>query len=289
MRILFIDVNCKYSSTGKIVYDLYRNLRKAGHKAAICYGRGELVKEPGIYKFGLDWETCLHAALSRITGYNGCFSYFSTRRLLRYIDYFKPDIIHIHELHAYFVNLAPLINYIKRRKIKVVWTFHCEYMYTGKCGHAYECEKWKTECGGCPYLRDYPKALFLDKTKQMFRRKKELMRDLDVTVVTPSKWLAGRVKQSFLKDKEVRVVHNGIDTSVFKPVDASRLKRELGIPDKNKVVLSVAPDIMSKRKGGKWILALARKMETQKVKDVTFVLVGGGIRENKNGCLPKVK
>ena len=282
MRILLIDVNCKYSSTGKIVYDLFTNLKKEGHKASICYGRGELIKEPGIYKFGLDWETYVHGMLARLTGYNGCFSYLSTKRLIRYIEHFKPDLIHIHELHAYFVNIVPLINYIKKKKLKVVWTFHCEYMYTGKCGHSYECEKWKTECGNCPYMRDYPKSLFFDQTKHMFRKKKELLRDLDFLIVTPSEWLADRVKQSFLKDKEIRVIHNGIDTSVFKPVDASELRHELGIPDGHQVVLSVAPNIMSERKGGKWVLELAERMERE---NLTFVLEGGGKKKIGNNVI----
>ena len=283
MRILMIDVNCKYSSTGKIVYDLYTNLRKEGHKAAVCYGRGKLVKEPGIYKFGLDWETCLHAVLSRLTGYNGCFSYFSTKRLLRYIDRFKPDLIHIHELHGYFVNISPLLVYLKKKGIKVVWTFHCEYMYTGKCGHSYECEKWKRECGTCPHLRDYPKSFFFDRTRKMLQRKKELLKDLDLIIVTPSQWLAKRVKESFLKDKEVRVIHNGIDTSVFQFADDGfNLKRKLGIPQKNKVVLSVAPNIMSAGKGGAWVLKLS---ETVKDKNITFVLVGGKIQRQRDNVI----
>lgn len=276
MRILLIDVNCKYSSTGKIVYDLYRNFRKQGHQAAVCYGRGERINEPGIFKFGLDWETYLHAALARITGYNGCFSFISTFRLICYIENFRPDIIHIHELHAYFVNIPWIIRYIKKKKYKTVWTFHCEYMYTGKCGHSYECEKWKTECGSCPYLHDYPKTWFLDRTKQMFLRKKKLLQDWNFTIVTPSEWLAKRVRNSFLQDKEIHVIQNGIDTSVFKPADTIQLRKELGIPKNHKVVLSVAPDIMSERKGGRWILKLAQKMRD---KDITFILVGGGEAE----------
>ena len=120
MKILLIDVNCKQSSTGKIVYALYEQLKQAGHTAAVCYGRGTKIKEEGIYKFGLDWETCLHAGLARLTGKNGYYSPFSTRRLIAYIEEFKPDLIHLHELHAYFVNIYPLLAYIKRRKIPVV-------------------------------------------------------------------------------------------------------------------------------------------------------------------------
>lgn len=271
-RVLLIDVNCKGSSTGKIVYDLYRSIKADGRKAAICYGRGELIQEENIYKFGLDWETYIHAGLARLTGYNGCYSPLSTRRLINYIESYKPDLIHIHELHAYFVNIEPLINYIKAKKIPLVWTFHCEYMYTGKCGHAYECENFKYKCGKCPALTDYPKSMFFDKTKEMLETKKKLLGDLDFAIITPSQWLADRVRMSFLKDKDIKVIHNGIDTNIFHPVDASDLRVKYGIPDDKKIVLAVAPDIMSERKGGKWVLKLAEMMSDE---NIFFVLIGG--------------
>lgn len=270
-RVLLIDVNCKGSSTGKIVYDLYTALRRDGRKASVCYGRGDLVVEPDIFKFGLDWETNIHAGLTRLTGYNGCFSPFSTKRLIKYIDDFNPDLIHIHELHAYFVNYKPLINYLRKKSIPIVWTFHCEYMYTGKCGYAYECTYFQRECGHCPAVRDYPKSLFFDRTKQMLKDKKDLLGDLDFEIVTPSQWLADRVKMSFLKDKKIQVIHNGIDTGVFHPVNSEKLRQQLDIPRDNKVVLAVAPDIMSERKGGSWVLKLADMMKDERL---FFILIG---------------
>lgn len=270
-RVLLIDVNCKYSSTGKIVYDLYENIRDDGRSAAICYGRGQKIKEPNIFKFGLDWETNIHAGLSRLTGYNACFSYFSTQRLIEFIEEYQPDIIHIHELHAYFVNTIPLIKYIKKKGIPIVWTFHCEYMYTGKCGHAYGCDKFQSECHHCPALRDYPKSLFFDHTRKMFQDKKSLLSGLDMTVITPSMWLADRVKLSFLKNKTIRVINNGIDTTVFHKMDSSNLRKQLDVPKGNKIVLAVAPNIMSEAKGGGWVVKLAEKMQGE---NVSFVLVG---------------
>lgn len=270
-RILLIDVNCKYSSTGKIVYDLYQNIKKDGREAAICYGRGKKLDEEAIFKFGIDAETVIHAGLSRLTGYNGVFSPLSTVRLLKYIDAFKPDLIHIHELHAYFVNIKPLLEYIKQKRIPVVWTFHCEYMYTGKCGHAYECLKYQNECHDCPAVKEYPKSLLWDKTRQMFKMKKKLLKNLDFTIVTPSKWLADRVRTSFLKDKEIKVIHNGIDINIFHPLPTVQLRRELGIPESYKVVLAVAPNIMSKEKGGEWVLKLADMMKNKKI---IFILIG---------------
>ena len=270
-RVLLIDVNCKFSSTGKIVYNLFKGLKEDGREAAICYGRGDEILEDGIYKFGLDWETNIHAGLARITGYNGCFSPISTRRLIAYIEKFKPDVIHIHELHAYFVNIKPLLEYIKKKKIKVVWTFHCEYMYTGKCGYAYDCKKYISGCENCPAIKEYPKSMIFDKTKQMYLKKKQLLEDMDIDIVTPSKWLADRVKLSFLKDKNIQVIHNGIDIDIFHPMDTVDLKQQLNISKDDKVVVAIAPDIMIERKGGKQVLQLAKQMSDQKI---VFVLVG---------------
>lgn len=270
MRVLLIDVNCKHSSTGNIVYSLYESLRKNGHEAAVCYGRGEKIGEPGIYKFGLDWETRIHAGLARVTGLNGYFSPFSTRRLIKFIEEFSPDVIHIHELHAYFVNIKPLIEYIKRKGIKVVWTFHCEYMYTGKCGHAYGCTNYQTACGNCPAIKDYPKSLLFDRTRKMLADKRQVLGDWDFTIVTPSQWLKNRVKTSFLAKKKTSVIHNGIDTSIFYPRNTSNLARRYGIKDR-KVILSVAPDIMSEEKGGKKVIEISQLPE---MNDYQFVLVG---------------
>lgn len=272
MKILYIDVNCKGSSTGKIVYDLYTQGMADGSETAVCYGRGPLVEEKNIFKFGLEWETKLHALLTRVTGLTGCWSFFSTRRLLRFLDEFQPDIVHIHELHAYFVNLEPLFRYLKAKKIPVVYTFHCEFAYTGKCGYAYECERWKTGCGHCPKLREYPKTLFLDFTAHMFRQKKAQFTGLEKLIITaPSGWLADRARQSFLKDRDIRVVHNGIDTEhVFHPRLVQHLKERHGLTDE-KVVLAVAPDLMSARKGGRWVVKLAEAMQDEHVK---FILIG---------------
>lgn len=272
MKILLIDVNCKQSSTGKIVYDLYTQYNNAGHTAAICYGRGPLVDEVNIYKFSSTIEVYLHALLTRVSGLTGYYSIFSTRKLIRYIKNYKPDVVHIHELHAYFVNILPVMDYLKKNNIKTIWTFHCEFMYTGKCGHAYECEKWKTECGKCPNLQDYPSSLVFDFTKKMFHDKKRAFEDFDnLTIVTPSKWLADRVKQSFLGNRDIRVIHNGIDTqNVFYPRRFDHLKIKYNIKDE-KIILAVAPDLMSKRKGGRYVLDLAKRMKNENIK---FILIG---------------
>lgn len=272
MKVLLIDVNCKYSSTGKIVYDLYSRLNADGHEARIAYGRGDVIDEPGIFKFGIDSETKKHALLARITGKNGCYSPKSTARLIEYIKEFKPDLIHIHELHAYFVNHGQLLEFLKEQQIPVVWTFHCEYMYTGKCGFAYECQQYKSGCGNCPYIHEYVSSFGIDRTAQLLAEKKKSMEGLNLkAIVTPSKWLADKTKETYLYKYNIQVIHNGIDTDgIFYPRPADvELRSEYGINQDDRLVLAVAPNIMDVRKGGQTVLDLAETMP-----DTQFVLVG---------------
>lgn len=272
MRVLLIDVNCKHSSTGKIVYDLYKGINDAGHTAAICYGRGPIVDEINIYKFSSNIETYIHAFLTRITGLTGIYSPKATKNLIKFIEEFKPDIVHIHEIHGYFVNIATLMDYIKKNNIKTVWTFHSEFMYTGKCGHSNDCEKWKNECGKCPQLKEYPKSYFLDFTRKMLNDKKQLFLEFtNLTIVTPSKWLVNRVSKSFLKHKDIHVIYNGIDTeTLFYHRPFNHLKEKHGLTDE-KIILAVAPNLMSDSKGGKWVLKLSNSFQDTNVK---FILIG---------------
>lgn len=271
MRVLYIDSVCKSGSTGKIVYKLYTEVRSHGDEAAVCYGRGKNIEEENILKFGLDWETALHAALTRVTGLTGCYSFFSTRRLLRFMDSFKPDIVHLHEPHAYFVNLKPLFEYIRAKNIPLVYTFHCEFAYTGKCGFANSCDRWQTGCGECPQLGEYPKTMFFDFTAKMWREKRALLTGQRMLVCTPSEWLAERVRRSFLGGEyDVRVVPNGIDTALFRPRDSAHLRARHSLADE-KVVLAVAPYMMDARKGGRDVLRLAESMKDERVK---FILIG---------------
>lgn len=281
MRVLLIDVNCKEGSTGKILYSLYSYLNSYGDEAAICYGRGNRIQERNIYKFGLDWETYFHALMTRITGYTGCFSFFSTQKLIKYINKFNPDVVHIHELHAYFVNIKSLLVFLAKKKIKVIHTLHCEFSYTGKCGYSNECERWKTGCGECPHLKDYPSTIFFDHTRKMCNAKKKYFSMIESLIIaTPSTWLSERARKSFFNNRKVVTINNGVDEEIFHYRDTKRLRRELAIPEDYKVILSVAPDIMSDRKGGKWLLEIAKKN-----KEKLFYLLIGGKPETGNNYM----
>ncbi len=273
MKILLINNTCKYSSTGKICYDLYNHLNADGHQAYIAYGRGDEINEPGIYKFGIDSETKMHALKARVTGKNACYSPKSTKRLLDYIEEIKPDLVHIHEIHAYFVNRGELLAYLKEKQIQIVWTFHCEYMYTGKCGFSYGCDGYKSGCGNCPYKSRYIGSWFLDKTAQLLEEKKQEMEGLNIkAIISPSKWLADKTKETYLYQYNIGVINNGIDTNgLFYPrEDDGSLRAVYNIPEDKTLVLAVAPKIIKDpRKGGQMVLDLAATMP-----DTYFVLVG---------------
>mgnify|MGYP002532974705 FL=1 len=163
----------------------------------------------------------MNVALARITGYNGCFAWIETHKLLKEIDKFHPDIIHLHNLHDSYINLPMLFSYIKKHDIPVVWTLHDCWSFTGQCPYftMVKCDEWKTGCHDCPQYKEYPSSLY-DNTKMMWRLKKKWFTGVkNMTIVTPSKWLAGLVKESYLRDYPVQVINNGIDLNVFKPAE----------------------------------------------------------------------
>ncbi len=261
MRILMVDVNGGRSSTGALMRALMHGAQAAGHEALLCYGRGPAPDEDGLYKFGLDAETKLHALLTRLTGWTGCFSPLSTRRLIRKLDTFHPDVVHLSELHAYFIDIKPFLQALQKRGLPVVWTFHCDFMLTGKCGVADNCTRFTSGCGNCPRLREYPATLLFDHTHAMWKQKKALLQKLQcLRLTTPSQWLKERVALTHLADVPCAVIPNGVDTAAFYPQDGSTTRRELGISGDQRAVLAVGADLMSDNKGGRYVLELARRM-----------------------------
>jgi putative colanic acid biosynthesis glycosyltransferase len=271
MKILLIDVNYKNSSTGKLVYDLKSLIDSSNHQAFIAYGRGKKTKDKNVFKFAYTFETYLDALLTRLTGLVGYFSFFSTLNLIKLIKRIKPDVIHIHELHAYFINIPMIVGFIKSLKIKVIWTLHSDFMFTGKCGNSLSCDKWKIECKKCPLKKDYPKSLFFDFSNFMFKHKKILLSGFEnLTIVTPSDWLKNRVSFSFLKSYKIVKISNGIDTdNIF---NFNLYKEQSNgfkdIPFSN-FILAVAPNIMSKSKGGNYVIEIAKSLS-----EFNFIMVG---------------
>lgn len=271
MKIAQVDVNYNFSSTGKIVADLVTGLRDLGHSTMACFGRGLDSKDDNVHRISSRAEVLLHVLGTRVTGLTDYFSPLSTRRLIEYLENFMPDVVHLHDLHGYIVNVRPVVEYLKDKRIPTVWTFHCEFMYTGKCGYAFDCEKWKTECNNCPDLRGYPRSWFFDFTTRMFQEKQSLFADFErVHLVAPSEWLADRMRQSIVRHKHISVVPNGLDVATFCRRDTKKLRSSLGLTNEY-IVLSVGADLLSERKGGRWVLELARRNPNA---GIVFVMVG---------------
>ena len=273
MKVL--QVNCVYrkGSTGKIVYDIHTELEKRGIESVVCYGRGERSGEPRVYKTCPEWYSKLNNLLSRFTGlmYGGCF--FSTTRLIRIIKREKPDIVHLHCLNGYFVNIYRLVTWLKRQEIKTVLTLHAEFMHTANCGYAFECEGWKTGCGSCPRLRQETGSLLFDRTHASWRKMEKAFRGFgDTLVVTSvSSWLRERAEVSpILRDKKHEVVFNGLDTDVFSYRREAALRAELGLGEV-RVVFHATPAFTlapGHNKGGYYINELAWRLADKGVKVV---------------------
>lgn len=205
------------------------------------------------------------------TGLKGGWLFFETKRLMKRIDEIKPEIIHLHNLHDTYVHLPLLFNYIKKHKVPIVWTLHDSWAFTGHCPYftMAKCDKWKIGCHDCPNYRDYPSSFF-DNSKRMWKLKKKWFTGVEnMTIVTPSQWLADLVKQSFLGEYPVRVIHNGIDLAVFKPTP-SDFREKYQIRKEKKILLGVAFD-WGIRKGLDVFVELSKRLAPEKYQ---IVLVG---------------
>lgn len=287
-----VQVNCVYKkgSTGKILYDIHRELLERGVESVVCYGRGERIKEPSVYKTSLEWYARLNKVLTRFVGvmYGGC--YFSTNQLISVIKKEKPDIVHLHCINGYFVNIYRLVTWLKNHQIKTVLTLHAEFMYTANCGYALECEKWKTGCGNCPRYKQETKSLFFDRTHISWKKMQKAFQgfDKDLIVTSVSPWLMGRAKQSpILGDKEHTVVLNGLDTGVFHYNDPSVLREKHGLTDE-KIIFHATPYFCTDPdhiKGGYYANALAERLQDHNVKVIVAGPYPEGVQVAENVIL----
>lgn len=274
MRIVQINGGAK-GSTGKIMFGIAELAKAQGYDvmcaSPITTTNRDAGEDCGYYRIGTFNSRRINVLLSRITGFNGCFAWMETYRFLKKLDEFKPDIIHLHNLHDSYINLPMLFSYIKKNNIPVVWTLHDCWAFTGQCPHftIAKCDRWKTGCYDCRQYHEYPSSLY-DNTKKMWNLKKKWFTGIkNLTIVTPSKWLAGLVKESYLKSYPVKVINNGINLSVFKP-RKSNFREQYSIPLSRIVVLGVAFG-WGYKKGLDCFIELAKKLDKEKYQ---IVLVG---------------
>lgn len=266
MKIVQINATCGIGSTGKICVGISRLMCADNIENYILFSSRTSGYPLGI-ACAADCDLKLEALKSRILGNYGFNSQKATQKMIRELERIDPDIVHLHNIHGHDCNLEILFSYFRRKKTKLIWTFHDCWAFTAYCPHftMMKCGKWRTQCSGCVQHREF--SWFFDRSGSLFRKKKELFTGLDLTIVTPSKWLAGLVKESFLKAYPVKVIHNGIDLGVFEPVQSDFRARH-GLEGK-KLLLGIAFD-WGVRKGLDVLLELARRLP----EDYRIILVG---------------
>ena len=257
-KVLLVNTVVGTGSVGRLTQGLYHALSANGYECMVAYGRDTHPQDINGYRIGQDLDVYLHGGLSRITDRHGFYSTRATKDFINVIEEFKPDIIHLHNVHGYYLNIRVLFEYLKTTDIRIIWTLHDCWTFTGHCSH-FEyigCNKWMTECNSCEQLAEYPRSVWKDNSQQNFRDKKELFTNLpDCTLVTPSEWLAGRVAQSYMGDYHTVVVNTGIDLDQFYPVPEERRKDNLvfrlrnSLNLRNKIVLLGVANPWRERKG----------------------------------------
>ena len=272
MKIL--QVNCVYNkgSTGKIVYDICGGLKNKGFESFVCYGRGKKVNEQNVCKVSTEFEAKIHSVFWRLFGVQFGFSPISTAKTINIIKKEKPDVVHLHCLNGNFINVYRLLEFLKTQNIKTVLTLHAEIMHTAGCEHAFECEKWKTECYKCSKIDGKISRFFRDDAKYCYNKMKTAFDGFeDLTVIGVSEWLTERAKLSpiFPKNTRFETVHNGIDTEIFTKSGFEELYEKYNIPKGKRIVLHVTPNFNYSIKGGEYVLQAARKLPQHQ-----FIIVG---------------
>ena len=282
MKYLFINSLAGKGSTGRIAAGKCRELMAQGHQCLIAYGReqGNCEDIPTL-RIGSDLDEKIHGVLTRTLDFHGFGSYRATKTFLEKVRQYDPDVIWLHNIHGYYLHIGLLFEYLKTCGKPIYWTLHDCWSFTGHCAYFdyAGCDKWKSGCHDCPEKRAYPASFLLDGSRRNYAKKRTLFTGVpNLTLITPSKWLAGLVKQSFLREYPVEVVYNTVDTRVFRPTPGDFRDRH-GLTDK-KMLLGVA-NVWDARKGMRYFLELAKLLDDR----YRIVLVG--VTPEQAGQLPE--
>ncbi len=276
MKTVQINTTCGAGSTGRICKAISEALEKRNIENYILFSSGKC-GDKNCIKFSSDSYAKIQALKSRIFGNYGFNSKLATKKLISEIEKINPDIVHIHNIHSHDCNIETLFSYLKEKKKKIIWTFHDCWAFTAYCPHfeAEGCEKWKEGCKKCPVSRQF--SWFSDKSEVLFERKKKLLSDADLTVVTPSEWLKDKVGNSFLRNYPIKVINNGTDLSVFRPTE-NGITEKFGIDNNKFNVLGVAYE-WSEKKGIDVFSELAGRLDGERYR----IILVGKIPETEKG------
>lgn len=274
MRILIVNVNSHSGSTGKITKGLYDYLKAEGHEVIVCY-RGtmeEPIDNSDFIPLISKCEFYFSVAMTRISGLEGHFSFFATRKLKRIIKDFQPDIIQAYNLHGYYINSNNLMKYLKKEGIPIVYSMLDEYAYMGKCPYPKDCDKFKTECQKCPLKKEYPQSLLFDASRVLFHEKERTYNGFEKIVFTGPPYVCQRARESFLlKNKKVMELFEPFNLEEnFYPHDTTALRKKLGISEDDRVMVCASGT--EPRKGGKYFLDIANLLKAES--NLKFIFIG---------------
>lgn len=275
-KLLQINSTLNWGSTGRIVDEIGRAAINKGWESYIAYGRYSNETISQFFKIGKNKDVYNHVFQSRLFDNHGLASRNATEHFIEQIEKINPDVIHLHNIHGYYLNYSIFFDFLSKRDIPIIWTLHDCWSFTGHCAHySYiGCQYWRTLCHNCPQKHDYPKSWFMDCSKSNHLKKQRAFTSVkNMTLVPVSEWLASEVRQSFLKKYPIRVISNGVDTDVFTPMQLK--KTDLCIVDKF-MILGVA-NVWSARKGLADFIALREKLSD----DYVIVLIGLNERQIK--------
>ena len=272
MKIVEIN-GTNYSSTGNIALNIAKKARKEDFEVYTCCKnslKSSQFKHDNQIVIGSRYERLISEQLAQLSGLSGSFNWLGTKQFINKLEEIKPDLVHLHIMHDTYINLEMLFKYLSRNKIPVVWTFHDCWAFTGKCPYFEmdKCDKWKSGCYNCPQTKKYPESYFMDMTKPLWHKKNRMFNSIEnLTIVTPSEWLSDYVKESFLKSHDLRVINNGINLDIFKPVK-SDFRKKYNVEDKY-LLLGVGYN-WSPRKGLDSFIELSKRLDDR----FKIVLVG---------------
>ena len=271
MKYLLINVVCGIKSTGRICTDIARELEEKGHTVKIAYGRGTVPEQYAKWAVRItnNVDVLLNVAQSRFLDNTGFGTKYKTKKFLEWIKEYDPDVIHLHNIHGYYINIQLLFEYLKNSGKKIIWTLHDCWAFTGNCGYfeMSKCNYWMNHCKSLPNKYCHRRS-WVCRSYRNYEIKKTLFRNVpNMELITPSKWLADRVARSFLSEYPITVKHNTVDSKIYKHIE-NDFKEKNGITGKF-MILGVA-NVWELRKGLKDFLELSLMLSNQYV----IVLVG---------------
>lgn len=274
-------INTVYDkSTGKIASGLFQYLSGKGFNTHFCYGYGKQVNKKNYYRIDTSVEHYWHALSCRLTGQQGGSSLFATKRLIEYLIKNSIDTVYLISLHGYYLNESSFYQYLINKRIAVIYIMIDEYPFRGKCGYSDDCLNYTKGCGNCPKLCEYPKSLFVDRTKKMFNIKRNAYQRFSRKLfVGPEYTIKAALNSPLMEGIDTEIIDEAIDTSLYCPRDSSELMKELGIQEDRIIVLCIAP-LSYERKGVKYFIELARLFEDQD--QYVFVHVGYDSHDKTN-------